>query len=385
MINTPSIAKSDRMLAAVLLGPTQLEVREVPQPVCPEDGLRLRVAACGICGSDIRAFRGHKVIHGVHALGDEVLPGHIVGHEIAGVVDSVGPRVVGFGVGERITVAPSLTCGECDACRRGQTAVCRNYGALGWQVPGGFAEYVGVPGRLLADGSINRIPDRVPAWKACLAEPLACAVQAQDALQVEGGDVVLVIGGGPMGCLNLLLARHRGADFVAMADPNECRRDLAKTLGADLTVDPKAPGAFSALLNGTGGRGFSVVILAVSSIAPIREVFQLSREGRYPLLTPGARVNVFSGLDPGDTVFSLDARALFYQGIAVIATVNSAPQHNAEALRLIGEGAVDVEPLVTARLPLSQAPRAFELAMSRPRVHQKVVIEPSGDLAEQSF
>lgn len=372
-----TLSSSRRMLAALLVGPARLEVREVPQPECPEDGLRLRVAACGICGSDLRAFRGHKAISGVHRLGGEVLAGHIVGHEIAGIVDAVGAGVTGFRPGDRVTVAPSLTCGVCDACRRGDSVVCRSYGALGWSLPGGFAEYVAVPGRLLADGSVNRIPDPVPAWRASLTEPLACAVHAQTALRVGRGDVVLVNGGGPMGSLNVLLARQRGAALVAMTDPNECRRDFARSLGAEVTVDPRAPDAAAALLHGTGGQGFSAVVLAVSSIAPIRELFRLSPDGRYPLLAPGARVNVFSGLDPGDTSFSLDARAFFYQGIRLIGSVNSAPAHNAEALRLIATGAVDVGPLVTARLPLSRAPEAMALAMSRPRVHQKVVLEPS--------
>ncbi len=380
MGSAASPSGGDKMLAALLLGPERLEVREVPCPTCPEDGLRVRVAACGICGSDIRAFRGHKQVQAVHALGGERLPGHIVGHEIAGVVESVGVRVTGFHPGERITIAPSLTCGTCDACRRGQSAVCRNYGALGWQLPGGLAEYVAVPARLLADGSINRIPDGVPAWKACLAEPLACAVHGQSALRVGAEDSVLIVGGGPMGSLNLLLAKLRGATFLALADPNECRRGFAVKLGAHFTVDPKSPDAPARLLAATQGRGFSAVILAVSSIAPIREVFRLAPEGRYPLLAPGARVNVFSGLDPGDTSFQLDARALFYQGISLVGTVNSTPQHNTEALELIARGAVEVDALVTARVPLSQAREGFALVVSRPRVHQKVVVQP-GELA----
>ena len=376
MANEPSPSGRGKMLAALLLGPEHLEVREVPCPTCPEDGLRVRVEACGICGSDIRAFRGHKHIQGVHSIGGEPLPGHIVGHEIAGVVESVGPRVAGFRPGDRITIAPSLTCGTCDACRRGQSAVCRNYGALGWQMPGGFAEYVAVPGRLLGDGSINRIPEGVPAWKACMAEPLACAVHGQTALRVGADDSVLIVGGGPMGSLNVLLAKQRGATFVALADPNECRRVFASKLGAHFTADPKAPDAFAGLLAATQGRGFSAVILAVSSIAPLREIFSLSPDGQYRLLTPGARVNVFSGLDPGDTLFTLDARALFYQGISLVGSVNSTPQYNMEALKLIATGAVEVDSLVTARVPLSGAREGFALAMSRPRVHQKVVVEP---------
>jgi L-iditol 2-dehydrogenase len=365
-----------KMLAAVLIGPERIETRDVPRPTCPVDGLVLKVGACGICGSDVRAFRGHKAIHGVHEVGGEILSGHIVGHEIAGVVEAVGPTTTGIRVGNRISVAPSLTCGACDACRRGQSTVCRTYGALGWRLPGGFAEYVAVPGRLLADGSINHLPDAMPYWKASMAEPLACAVHGQSALRVGCEDSVLIVGGGPMGSLNVLLAKHRGAARIVLADPNECRRKLAVTLGADLAVDPRSPDAGSALRDATEGKGFSAVILAVSSIAPIRDIFTLSQDGAYPVLAPGARVNVFSGLDPGDTTFALDARVFFYQGLSLVGTVNSTPQHNREALELIASGAVDVEPLVTARLPLSQTQEGFRLVMSRPRIHQKVVIEP---------
>ena len=378
MADVREIART-RMLAAVLLGPERIDVHEVPRPTCPADGLVLKVGACGICGSDVRAFRGHKAIHGVHEVGGEVLPGHIVGHEIAGVVEAVGPAVTGVRVGDRIAVAPSLTCGTCDACRRGQSTVCRSYGALGWQTPGGFAEYVAVPGRLLADGSINHIPGSMPSWKASMAEPLACAVHGQSALRVGPEDSVLVVGGGPMGSLNVLLAKHRGAARIVLADPNECRRKVAVTLGAHLAVDPRSPDVGTALRDATAGKGFSAVILAVSSIAPIRDIFTLSQDGAYALLAPGARVNVFSGLDPGDTAFALDARAFFYQGLSLVGTVNSTPQHNREALQLIASGAVDVEPLVTARLPLSKIQEGFRLVMSRPRVHQKVVIEPGAD------
>jgi L-iditol 2-dehydrogenase len=367
------------MLAAVLVGPERIETLDVPRPTCPVDGVILKVGACGICGSDVRAFRGHKAIHGVHQVGGEILPGHIVGHEIAGVVEAVGPTVTGVRAGDRITVAPSLTCGACDACRRGQSTVCRTYGALGWRLPGGFAEYVAVPGRLLTDGSVNRIPTGMPAWKASMAEPLACAVHGQSALRVGPEDSVLIVGGGPMGSLNVLLAKHRGAARIVLADPNECRRTLAVRLGADVAVDPRGPEAGATLRDASEGEGFSAVILAVSSIAPIRDIFALSQDGAYALLAPGARVNLFSGLDPGDTTFALDARAFFYQGLSLIGTVNSTPQHNREALELIATGAVDVEPLVTARLPLAQIQEGFRCVMSRPRIHQKVVIEPDAD------
>jgi L-iditol 2-dehydrogenase len=179
-----------------------------------------------------------------------------------------------------------------------------------------------------------------------------------------------------MGCLNLLLARQRGASLIAVVDPNACRRDQAKALGANLAVDSNAADMVQVLLDATRGQGFSAVVFAVSSIRAIRDVFGAMEGESYRLLAPGARVNVFSGLDPGDTSMTLDARALFYQGISIHCSVNSTPRHNAQALHLIARGAIDVTPLVTARLPLSRVADAFQLVLSRPRVHLKVVIEP---------
>jgi len=236
------------MNAALLMGPGLIELIEVPCPPCPEGGLLLKVVACGVCGSDIRAYHGRKQITQKHAVAGQTLPGHIIGHEIAGVVEAVGSGVASFHPGELVTVAPSITCGTCDACRRGQSTVCQSYQALGWHYPGGFAEYVAVPARLLHDGSVNRIPEGVSAWKACLAEPLACVIHAQDAIGIGPGDSVLVLGAGPMACLNLLLARYRGASFVAVTDPNACRRDQVRALGADLAVDSNAADMVQVLL-----------------------------------------------------------------------------------------------------------------------------------------
>ena len=364
------------MRAAVLISANHMEVLEVPMPACPEDGLRLRVETCGICGSDIRAFRGQKQLHVPHVLSGQTLRGHIIGHEIVGVVESTGPRVDKFSEGQRVAVAPSLTCGTCDACRRGQSPLCRNYAALGWALPGGFAEFVAVPGCLLADGSVNPIPHSLPSWKASLTEPLACALHGQTALNIGPRDDVLVVGGGPMGSLHVLLARQRGANLVVLIDPNECRRQFALTLKADLALDSLADEAQKPLLTPTEGRGYTAVIFAASSITAIRQIFQPSSSGWYPLLAPGARVNIFSGLEPGDTIFSADARAIFYQGVSIVGSVNSAPHHNREALELISSGVLDVSSIVTARVPLESIVTAFEMAMSRPRVHQKIIVEP---------
>jgi len=149
---------------------------------------------------------------------------------------------------------------------------------------------------------------------------------------------------------------------------------MAKRLGADLAVNPGSPAWASDLLSGNSGRGYSAVIFAVSSIAPIRQLFGYFEAGTYQLLTPGARVNFFAGLDPGDPPLALDVRALHYQAISLFGSVNSTPRQNAEALSLIAAKRIDAAGLVTARLPLAKLGEAMRLATSP--AHLKVVIEP---------
>ena len=367
-------AVSRTMQAALLVAPERFEMCDVPRPACPEGGLLLRVLACAICGSDGRLFLGRKRIKGSQEIDGRPLPGPIIGHEIAGRIVQVGAGATQHQPGELVTVAPGISCGTCDLCRAGQLLVCRNYEALGYRYPGGFAQYLAVPALLVNDGSVNRVPVGTPPWAACLAEPLACVLNAQEAMGIRKGDVVLIAGGGPMGSLHLLLARHRGASFIAVSEPDATRREMAKRLGADVAVDPTSPAWASELVSGNGGRGYSAAIFAVSSIAPVRQLFGYFEAGSYQLLTPGARVNFFAGLDPGDPPLELDVRALHYQALSLFGSVNSTPRQNADALSLIAAKSIDVAGLVTARRPLAKLGEAMQLATSP--AHLKVVIEP---------
>jgi L-iditol 2-dehydrogenase len=177
-----------------------------------------------------------------------------------------------------------------------------------------------------------------------------------------------------MGCLHVLLARQRGARFIAVTEPDPGRRQRVKALGADLTADPSTSRLDEELLECMGGAGFTGVIFAVSSIEAIRQVFSAFAAGTYRLLAPGARVNLFAGLDPGDTTVPLDARAVHYQGITIVGSVNSTPRQNAEALGLIASGAVDVARLISARVPLARIGEALRLASSKTAL--KVIVEP---------
>lgn len=370
----PEPGQPPTMQAALLVAPERFELQDVPRPRCPEGGVLLRVLACAICGSDSRLFLGRKRIKGRQEIDARPLPGPIIGHEIAGRIVEVGAGVTAYRPGEHVIVAPGIACGACDLCQAGNVQICRNYEALGYRYPGGFAQYLAVPALLVNDGSVNRVPGGTPTWAACLAEPLACTLNAQDAMGIRTGDSVFIAGAGPMGSLHLLLARQRGASYIGISEPDPTRRTAAKDLGADLVVDPASPTWVGDLRVGTRGRGFSAAIIAVSSIAPVRQLFSHIEAGTYSLLTPGVRVNFFAGLDPGDTVLPLDVRALHYQAISTFGSVNSTPRQNADALHLIATRAVDASRLVTARLPLARIGEAMRLATSP--AHLKVVVEP---------
>ncbi|HWQ19963.1 MAG TPA: alcohol dehydrogenase catalytic domain-containing protein, partial [Methanotrichaceae archaeon] len=188
------------MKAAVMSAPGVLELKDLPDLECPKGGAIIEVEACAICGTDVKMLQsGHR---------DLTYP-RILGHEIVGrIVESDSPGM-GFSDGDLVQVWPGIACGRCRPCQRGFDSQCRSMKILGFNFDGGFAEMMALPaesisrGLTLLDGGID------PALLA-LAEPLACCINAQELARVSQGDTVLIIGGGPTGCLHALLARLRG-------------------------------------------------------------------------------------------------------------------------------------------------------------------------------
>jgi L-iditol 2-dehydrogenase len=177
----------------------------------------LKVEACSICSTDVKMRkRGQR---------DLVYP-RILGHEISGVVyerDGAGPEV-----GERVQIFPGVFCGSCPSCRRGAINMCEEIRIFGFNLDGGFADYLLVPKDSVRNGGVSPIPDGVKLEEAALAEPLACCINAQKLVGVTEGDSVLIFGAEPAGILHTMLACERGASTVSMAEPLEVRVDLAR-------------------------------------------------------------------------------------------------------------------------------------------------------------
>jgi L-iditol 2-dehydrogenase len=334
------------MMAAVLEAPGRMAHREVADPVCPEGGLILKVEACSICSTDVKMRkRGQR---------DLVYP-RILGHEISGVVcerDGAGPEV-----GERVQVFPGVFCGRCRSCRRGAENMCEHLRIFGFNLDGGFAEYLQIPGDSVRNGGVSPIPDGVRFEEAALTEPLACCINAQERVEVTEGDSVLIYGAGPAGTLHAMLARERGASTVAMAEPLEGRVDLAKLSGADLVVSSMREDLRERAMEATDGLGFDVIILASRDVAVDDDLLSL--------LAPRGRISLFSGLPQNFASPRLDLNILHYRENLVVGSYGCTSAQNEKALELISSGSIDVGRLISERVSLGEIWKGMEHAERR--------------------
>ncbi|HHX66315.1 MAG TPA: zinc-dependent alcohol dehydrogenase family protein [Chloroflexi bacterium] len=321
------------MKAAVFYGRSDLRIEEREDPH-PEPGeVLIRVAACGICGTDRHIYHGEF----------DTTPPVIIGHEYAGEIVALGEGVTDLAVGDRVAVDPNMACGVCRSCRRGEIHLCENLTALGVDVDGGFAELCRVP-----RSQCYRLPASVSAPEGAMVEPLACCVHGIDLAEIQAGDTVAVIGGGAIGQMLAQLARLRGAGRLVLSDPLAARREMALSLGVDIVVDPmnEDPLAPGGALEG----GADVVIEAVGSVHTNAQALTWAARGGTVLW--------FGVTPPGQTV-AVEPNLLFQKELTIRgALVN--PYTHARALALLGSGQVRVEPLITRTIGLDELPDVLD-------------------------
>ncbi len=242
------------MKAAFLIDVMTFELREVPRPECPEDGVILSVRACGICGSDLRRWR-----EGPQTTSSSLVPGH----EIAGEVVAVGRSVTDLKVGDRLAVAPDIHCGKCYYCKHGLYNLCDHLRLIGITpgYDGGFAEYMVLTQEILRNGVVHRMPPELDFPQAALAEPASSVLAAHAHAGTTLGDTVLVMGAGPIGCLHIIVAKARGAR-VLVSEPHAGRRQRAEIFDPDGIIDPSRQDVVAWVREMTAGRGADVVICA---------------------------------------------------------------------------------------------------------------------------
>ncbi len=345
------------MKAAILRGPKQLTVEEIPTPQAPDDGILLKVAACGVCGSDLRTYR-----HGPRFAVDNV----IMGHEIGGTVAAVGPQATGgYAVGDRLAIAPDVHCGECYYCRRGLFNLCNDLKFIGTQYPGGFAEYLALPGEILTRGVIHPMPEGISFAEATVAEPSSSVLSSHFKAGTTVGDTVVVIGAGPIGCLHTEVARARGARVIVAEIAPE-RLKMVEQFEPDAVIDSSREDPLARVRALTGGIGADIVITAVGVSAVYNQAVEMVRKS--------GRVVLFGGLPKDQAMATLDGNLIHYGEIVVVGAFSYHPTRHKLALDLIAQGKIRAHKLITHTFPLDEVAEGFETAARGEGL--KIVITP---------
>jgi L-iditol 2-dehydrogenase len=312
--------------------------------------------ACGVCGSDLRILRyGHA----------RVKPPAILGHEIAGEIVQVGADAP-FQLGQRVAITPRISCGKCWYCTHDKYTYCPTGRSFGYAIPGGLAEYVLVPPEGIRMGVVNTFESPLSYEEAALAEPLACCLHGQRQSRLSKGDVVAIIGAGPIGLLHSLLAAAQGAASCILIERDPQRVAMAAPLAPGPVVDSSRSDPLPAILKASDGRGADVVIVAASATPAQEQALRFAAKG--------GRVNFFGGLPTGTPPIALDSNRVHYDEVSIHGSHGSTPEENRRALALLQSGAVAVKRLITHRFPLEDVERAIVATESKEGL--KVVVTP---------
>ena len=330
-----------------------VRLEEMPTPQIGPGELLMRVAASGICGSDVMEwYRRDKVPL-------------VLGHEVAGEVVAVGDGVEQFKPGDGVAATHHVPCNTCHYCLSGHHTVCQTLLKGTHFEPGGFAEYVRVPA-INVDRGVFHIPEGVTYEEASFMEPLACVLRGQKNARLRPGQTVLVLGSGISGLLHVGLARALGAGLVAAADTISFRLRKAEEMGADLALhaDDKLP---DLLRRANEGRLADLVIICFDGFIPLA----------LNAVEKGGTVLFFAGAAEGATIPATINDLFWRTEITLTSTYAGAPSDCRTALKLIKEGGVHVLKTVTHRLGMSEAHLGFQ-AVCAPAEHDciKVIVEP---------
>jgi L-iditol 2-dehydrogenase len=344
------------MKALLLTEYNHLEIADYPVPQPSANEVLVRVAACGICGSDVHGYDGSS---------GRRIPPLVMGHEAAGTIAALGRSVSDFSLNDRVTFDSTISCGVCDFCRRGLINLCDRREVLGvscgdYRRHGAFAEYVTVPAHI-----VYRLPDRISFEEAALLEAASVAVHAVSLAEVLPDGAALVIGAGTIGLLCLQALRAAACSRVFIADIDQSRLATAKTLGAAATFTA-SPDLQNQLEQLTNGQGVDLVVEAVGLKQTVATAIDSVRKGGTVVLVGNISPEVTLPLQKVVT------RQIRLQGSC--ASAGEYPR----AIQLMASRAINVKPLITAVAPLEEGPDWFKRLHAREPGLTKVVLTPVG-------
>ncbi|MBN1344483.1 MAG: alcohol dehydrogenase catalytic domain-containing protein [Phycisphaerae bacterium] len=340
------------MKAAIFTGPGRITLDEKPVPDPGPGQALVRLSGCGVCGTDVHIFHGD--------LTEGITPPVVLGHEIAGLVERVGPGVDNVRVGDNVAVDPLIACGRCEDCHAGRPNLCRRPTTVGYAVDGGFAQYACVPATHL-----YKLKPSVPPKGGILVETLACVLHGYDRLGFQAGCSAMILGAGTVGLLwNQLLGRSPRT-LLIQSEPVAFRRKLAGELGADVVIDPGGEDV-AARVGELAPDGIDYIVDASGNPDALAQAIPLvKRHGTFMIF----------GVCPKQAKISINPHDI-YQAEAKIIASKMPPLTLGRSVELIEAGLIDYERIVTTTLSLESLPEAvglFEQARDR---HVKMMIDP---------
>lgn len=327
------------MRQLVLLKPGSLALRRIEPPHAGPGELVVKIQAALTCGTDLKTFRRG------HPKWPMPMP---FGHEFSGDVFEVGPGVTQFQAGQPVLVAPTGPCGSCPHCQRGLGNLC-DY-TMRTMMLGAFAEYIRVPAHIVAQNVYPK-PEGLSYTEGAVLEPLSCVVYGARHLPLDPRDTVVILGAGPIGLLQLMVTRLRGAGTVIMVGRRRLRLAAARQLGADVVLDEAEEDVLGRVRHLTGGRGADVVIECTGQPQVWEQAVAMARRG--------GQVMLFGGCAAGSTA-RIPADRLLTDGLSVKGVFHFTPEAVRESYRLLASRALNVSSLISETLPLSEFDRIFE-------------------------
>jgi len=348
------------MKAVRLYGPNDLRVEDVELAPLKADEVRVKVEAAGICGSDLHIFSGR-----LDAKSAGLPEKAIMGHEFSGVISHIGADVSGLHVGDSVAVHPQIFCGKCYYCRKGQFIFCREWTALGYRYPGGFAEYVNVRA-----SNIRIKPSNLSFEEVALLDPLTCGLHGVHRANVAPSDIVALIGCGPIGLATLTCAKAVGAKRIYAIDFIDERLKLAKDMGADECINAKKEDPVARVKSFTQNEGAEMVLEAVGGSA---DTIPLS----MTLARSGGKVVYLGWFTEPKPV---DLRLAQQKEVQLIPSWvwgfwNGTDEFEI-SLDMLSTGKVNVKKMVTHRFPLEDITKALEVIYRKGDGVVKVILNP---------
>jgi L-iditol 2-dehydrogenase len=348
-----------QMRAGVYRGLGRVVPEDVAVPRIGDGEVLIRVAACGICGTDVK-----KVSHGL------VQPPQILGHEIAGTIADVGAGIRQWSVGERVISFHHIPCGACFYCERQLFSQCSQYKKVGVTAGfepngGGFAQYVRVMPWIVERGMVH-IPDDVASEEAIFVEPVNTCMKAIHKARIVRDEVVCVIGQGPIGLLLTFLARHAGATVVT-TDPLPFRRHMSLRFGATESLDPAANDPAVEIRQYRGSIGADAVLLAVPDPKLVPVALNIAR--------PGGRVLLFAQNDPLMQI-QFSAASVGIEEKEILGSYSASVDYQEASAKLVFQHRVELRELISHRFSLAAIGEAFDVASHPVENSLKVVVLP---------